>query len=113
MNPFYYCDALDFEAYRQEYGLPRNPVKSLVGISGECCCGAHAAPNELAAYQQAEPEFALYLEGLRQRVMQRFPWDWDERPPKWWNDAKRGQLFLFDPVPDFMPACVGCNRKGA
>lgn len=113
MNPFYYCTAADFEAYRQEFGLPRNPVKQLVGISGECCCGAHAAPGERQAYRIAEPAFADYLDSLERRVMERFPWGWESGPPRWWIDAKRGQQFLFDDSHDsaFMPACVGCLRK--
>lgn len=44
-------------------------------------------------------------------VMERFPWDWESGPPKWWTDAKRGQQFLFPPEPHFMPACIGCSRK--
>lgn len=102
---------VDFEAYRQWYGLPRNPVKDLTGISGECCCGSHAVIGELAAYEVASPAFSRYLANLRKRVMERFPWDWDQGPPKWWTDAQKGQQFLFPPEPGFMPACIGCSRK--
>lgn len=35
VNPFYWQTAADFELYRQEYGLPCNPVSKLIGISGE------------------------------------------------------------------------------
>lgn len=112
MNPFYYCTAMDFEAYRQEFGLPRNPVKAECGISGECCCGAHAAPGERQAYRIVEPTFADYLDALELRVRDRgFPWGWESGPPKWWLDQQRGQAFLFDVTDGFMPACVGCNRK--
>lgn len=114
MNPFYWCTAADFEAYRQEFGLPRNPVKAKCGISGECCCGAFAAPGERLAYRVAEPAFADYLDALEARVRERgFPWGWDESPPRWWTDANAGQRFLFamDEQCDFMPACVGCHRK--
>lgn len=105
-NPFYHCTAVDFEAYRQEFGLPRNPVKRQVGISGECCCGAFAAPGERECYRKADPEFAAYLDALEQRVKQRFPWGWGEAPPRWYMDQKRGQTMM-----PFMPACVGCHRK--
>lgn len=112
-NPFYHCSATDFEAYRQEFGLPRNPVKRKCGISGECCCGAFASDGERLAYREVDPAFADYLDALENRVMQRFPWGWGEKPPHWWQDVKAGQLFLFndDDRAMFMPACVGCNRK--
>ena len=113
-NPFYYSTAVDFEIYRQEFGLTRNPMKARVGISGECECGAHAVPGERELVRRASPRFDEYLTGVEAKVDSLgFPWGWDEKPPKWWSDAKRGQLFLFDPAkPKFMPACVGCNRKG-
>lgn len=117
MNPFYHADALSFEMYRIEHGLPRNPVKKKCGISGECCCGAFAAPGEREAYRDVEPSFADYLDRLEERVNQTFPWGWQSGPPKWHQDKKRGQLFLFGQEDcDFMPACVGChrrNRKGS
>ena len=114
VNPFYYSSATDFEAYSQEFGLPRNPVKQLCGISGECCCGAHAVPGEREAYRIAEPAFADYLDALEARVMQAFPWGWECGPPKWYIDQNRGQKFLFDVSENqktFMPAFVGCVRK--
>lgn len=112
-NPFYDCAASDFEVYRQEFGLPRNPVKDRCGISGECCCGAFAAPGERETYRQIEPEFADYLDALERRVMERFPWRFGTKKPGWVKDAQAGQLFLLDDAFDgFMPACVGCQRKG-
>ena len=57
VNPFYWQTAADFEMYRQEFGLPRNPSKDVVGISGECLCGANArAEDERAAIRAIEPE---------------------------------------------------------
>lgn len=114
VNPFYYCNAIDFETYRQEFGLPRNPVKRLCGISGECCCGAYAAIGERQAYRVVESAFADYLDRLELQVRQFFPWGWDQGPPKWWVERNRGQQFLFEDSFEgqaFMPACVGCNRK--
>jgi 3'-phosphoadenosine 5'-phosphosulfate sulfotransferase (PAPS reductase)/FAD synthetase len=112
-NPFYYCSAGDFAVYRDEFGLPRNPVKRHCGISGECCCGSFAVAGERAAYRQIEPEFSESLDDLETRVMQRFPWGWGESCPKSFLDSKRGQLFLLDDAfgPQFMPACVGCQKK--
>ena len=120
VNPFYYFTAADFELYRQEFGLGRNPVKRLCGISGECCCGTFAnsskqLESERAAYRVADPSFAEYLDKLEQKVRQRFPWHWGEGPPQWWKDEKAGQGFFWPMLPDedlptFQPMCVGCNN---
>lgn len=113
-NPFYYCTAGDFAVYRDEFGLPPNPVKARCGISGECCCGSFAAVGEREAYRVIEPEFADYLDKLEAKVRERFPWGWGENAPKWYKDAKHGQMFLIDDAFEeqpFMPACVGCQRK--
>jgi 3'-phosphoadenosine 5'-phosphosulfate sulfotransferase (PAPS reductase)/FAD synthetase len=116
VNPFYYQSAADFEAYRQEFGLPRNPAKRLCGISGECCCGTFSNTNERAGYRAVDPAFADYLDRLESRVKANgFPWGWGESPPAWWTaarvDKKRGQLSLFEDLNDgFQPMCVGCNN---
>jgi 3'-phosphoadenosine 5'-phosphosulfate sulfotransferase (PAPS reductase)/FAD synthetase len=114
VNPFYHQTAAHFEAYRQEFGLPRNPVKRACGISGECCCGTFGSGAERAAYRTVDPAFADYLDGLERRVVGNgFPWVWGESPPDWWKDERKGQGFLFDDLydkpPGFQPACVGCN----
>jgi len=115
VNPFYEFTKLDFEVYRQEFGLVRNPVKRLCGISGECCCGTFGSKDERLAYRQADPEFADYLDALEKRVRERFPWSWGEGPPAWWQEQQRGQGLMFPMLPDeemptFQPMCVGCNN---
>ncbi len=114
VNPFYWRTAIEFEAYRQEFGLPRNPVKDRVGISGECFCGTFKESEaERIAIRPVEPEFADYLDDLEKRVHQRgFPWNWGQRRPKFYEDACHGQGFLFDPSEvEFMPMCVGCAKR--
>jgi hypothetical protein len=124
VNPFYWRSAADFAVYRDEFGLPPNPVKRLCGISGECACGTYAggssainAGAERAAYRSADPAFADYLDQLEARVRSNgFPWGWGQSPPRWWLDQRRGQGFLLDVFgPDegtqrFQPMCVGCAR---
>jgi 3'-phosphoadenosine 5'-phosphosulfate sulfotransferase (PAPS reductase)/FAD synthetase len=112
VNPFYYHTAADFAAYRDEFGLPHNPVKLKCGISGECCCGAFGKPEtERPAYRGLDGPFADYLDRLEARVRERFPWSWGSGPPKWWVDQMRGQQFLFpDAWEGFQPMCVGCNN---
>ncbi len=114
VNPFYWQTATDFEIYRQEFGLPRNPVKDQVGISGECLCGAYSSgESERAAIRTVEPETADYIDRLEVKVRSRgFPWGWGCKPPKWYRDSKRGQGFLFDSHDkSFAPMCVGCTRR--
>lgn len=116
VNPFYHFTAADFEAYRQEFGLPRNPAKARCGISGECCCGTFANPAERPAYRVLDAPFADYLDDLQSRVNANgFPWGWGESPPAWWvreqREKRSGQkVWLWDdPVPEhFQPTCVGC-----
>lgn len=114
-NPFYWRTAADFAAYRDEFGLPRNPAKARVGISGECLCGAYASEGERELVRAAEPATASYLDDLESRVRSNgFPWGWGEAPPRWWLDARKGQGFLpFADGPAFRPMCVGCPRKAA
>lgn len=111
VNPFYWRDAVSFEAYRQEFGLPRNPVKSIIGVSGECNCGAFAGNAELPTIATVDACRAGYLRTLEGRVQSAngYPWGWGQNPPKWYMDAKRGQGFLFDSHDEAVgPMCVGC-----
>lgn len=115
VNPFYYHTAADFALYRDEFGLPDNPVKRRCGISGECCCGTFGSQDERAAYREIDPAFADYLDELEIRVKANgLPWGWGESPPEWWKDQRKGQGFLFEvadqQVSTFQPACVGCHN---
>lgn len=116
VNPFYWNTALDFELYRQEFGLPRNPVKACIGISGECLCGAFAKKSEKEAIRSVCPKMGEYLDQLESRVkMNGLPWGWGEDPPSWFYEARSGQQFLFDltdgEIESFRPMCVGCNSR--
>jgi len=118
VNPFYWRTKADFEMYRQEFGLPRNPVKRLTGISGECTCGTFGDADERQAYRVADPAYSAKLDALEADVKALgFPWGWGESPPRWWvqeqERRKRGQPLLFDDsgTPEgFQPMCVGCNN---
>lgn len=112
VNPFYESTAAEFAMYRDEYGLPRNPVKERCGISGECCCGAFGSADERLQYREIDPEFADYLDALEVRVRERFPWGWGQSSPSWWRDQARGQRMMFEMTESddpFQPMCVGCN----
>lgn len=43
--PIVNWDAEDQAVYMLDNAIPRNPVKSVIGISGECCCGVFAKPR--------------------------------------------------------------------
>lgn len=116
VNPFYFNSAADFECYRQEFGLPRNPVSQIVGISGECCCGTFAKDGEISLIEQAEPSHAEYLRGLETRCESLgLPCKWGaEQSKKTKQTPLDNQLnLIFGDEPDFMPACVGCVRRNA
>lgn len=111
VNPFYWATAEHFAEYRERFGLPRNPVKDRLGVSGECNCGCFACPFERLQFKAIDPDFDAWLSDLERRVWEAgFPWGWDDQPPKWFLQRSQGQGFLFDMDPG--PMCYGCG-KGA
>lgn len=112
VNPFYYSNAAEFELYRQEFGLPRNPVKPVVGVSGDCLCGTFADdPNEIERAGTLDPERQADMERIEGRCESLgLPCKWGTRPPKNQRTDEL-QLTLFGDEPEFQPACVGCMRR--
>jgi len=111
VNPFYWNTKSDFELYRQEFGLPRNPVTDVIGISGECLCGTMGSPAELDLVEKIEPQTRRYIEGLQARCESLgLPCKWATKPEKA-SKCNPLQLTLFGDDPAFMPACVGCMRR--
>lgn len=105
VNPFYWNTKADFELYRQEFGLPRNPVTDVIGISGECLCGTMGTRDEL------EPETRKYIESIEARCESLgLPCKWATKPEKA-SKCNPLQLMLFGDEPTFQPACVGCMRR--
>ena len=90
-------------------GWQRNPITKLIHKSGECLCGGFAQPNELEELTifRETRKFAYWMLDLQKRVMQKFPWRWDQRPPKWFLEKRKGQKFLFDM--ELGPMCHGCQ----
>ena len=116
VNPFYWNPAEEFELYRQEFGLPRNPVKGVVGISGDCFCGTMGEPYELELLGKIEPERKKYFNGIEAKCESLgLPCKWATKPERRLrkSDADDLQLSLFGDEPDFQPACVGCHRRQA
>jgi 3'-phosphoadenosine 5'-phosphosulfate sulfotransferase (PAPS reductase)/FAD synthetase len=111
VNPFYWQTKADFEAYRQEFGLPRNPLTDVIGISGECLCGTMGTRDELDLIEKIEPETRQYIEGLESRCESLgLPCKWATKPEKP-SKCNPLQMLLFGDEPSFQPACVGCMRR--
>lgn len=111
VNPFYWQPKSDFELYRQEFGLPRNPVTDVIGISGECLCGTMGTRDELDLIEKVEPETRQYIEGLEAKCESLgLPCKWATAPEKV-SKCNPLQLLLFGDEPTFQPACVGCIRR--
>lgn len=101
VNPFYYRDKAWFMAYIAQHKLPRNPVSQMLGMSGECLCGAYAHKGEKAAIKLVCPKTHARIEALEKAVAARgFSWGWEDAPPKKQRPS-RG---------NFMPMCVGCEK---
>lgn len=95
------------DQYIEDHGLPRNPVKDKIHVSGDCLCGAFAEEGEMELLSIFYPNEYKRIKALQDKAREKFPWDWDENPPAWWNQYQSGQQFLST---DFMPLCWACKR---
>jgi len=89
-------------------GLPRNPVVETLHLSGECLCGAYAHRGELDEICFWYPETGKRIKELEAIVQSEgFPWGWENAPPQWWRQMRRGQ----DALPGFSPLCSSCEAR--
>ena len=116
--PFANMTALDCAEYMKQEDIPRNQVKDLLHMSGECLCGAFAHPGELAEIEMWFPKTAAYIKGIEEKVRAAgFPWGWEEGPPTWWTDRKKaaasGQEDAFEDeaVAEIEHLCTGCGKR--
>lgn len=101
-------DTSDLMAFK---GIPRNPVVDLIHKSGECLCGAFAKKGELEELALWPETRDAYNEivALQKEVFDAgFPWKWEESPPKWFQEKKKGQLFMLDYD---LPLCWSCTKR--
>lgn len=99
----------------KDAGLEFNPVVLHTGKSGECLCGAYAHPGELEEMRfwvETKPAYER-IKALEQKVRAAgFPWGWEENPPKWWGEKKRGQTFMLEYDSDTpQHLCWSCNKR--
>jgi 3'-phosphoadenosine 5'-phosphosulfate sulfotransferase (PAPS reductase)/FAD synthetase len=64
VNPCFDWSGEEQRAYMEEFDLPTNPVKLALGMSGECLCGAFAAPGELDRIRHHLPDVAEEIDRL-------------------------------------------------
>lgn len=105
-NPIFYWNCDQPAIFCIENGLPQNPVKNAIGISGECLCGAFAQPGELELIKKHFPHTYRRIRKLEKEVEALGEWcRWGSGgPPATRTAEKRGQTV-------FMPFCVGCEAR--
>lgn len=115
LNPLYWADAATFRRLREVYAVPENPVRRILGMSGECACGCFASPGELEQWRDADPELASSIEDLQRRVRasreaRGLPyWNWDQCPPR--SRAKGPEAGVYQPdEEDDLPMCANCVK---
>lgn len=118
VNPIFYYRDVDAALELANLDLPDNPYKRLWGVSGDCACGAFARPGELDRVASAFPCLGRRLKKLQDKVVGRYGWGWDERPPpeirallntkaQMKKKIKEGQTVLGAEY--FSPLCAGCK----
>ena len=83
-NPLIDWTAIQMRQYRTEHQLPESDVLALIHRSGECNCGAYAAPGEREMLQSLWPEWFEETIGCleREAAAAGIPGcKWGERPP--------------------------------
>lgn len=95
------------DQYLATMGLPRNPYSPLIGVSGDCLCGAYAKPGQLAAVRRHFPCVGRRLDALAEQTREAgMPWGWEDSPPANW--AMRHEQGLFEPSVAYEYSCAGC-----
>lgn len=81
--PCYDWSAAEQRAFMDFWALPRNPVKdSVIGMSGECFCGAFARPGELEMIKKFVPDVAAEIDRLHAIAKEcGTPCEWGRRRP--------------------------------
>ena len=91
------------QLYMDEWGLPVNRLKILVGMSGECFCGAFAAPGERELIKEHIPDVEQEIQRLTVIAKDCGKHcEWGTRPPKDKATAIESG-----------PLCSSCDRRAA
>jgi 3'-phosphoadenosine 5'-phosphosulfate sulfotransferase (PAPS reductase)/FAD synthetase len=91
--------------YLEANGVERSPVAAKIHKSGECLCGAYAAPGELKELEFWYPERAAQIRELECRVKAAgHNWGWGQIPP-------HTKKVKDDPAQMFLPLCNSCPKR--
>lgn len=95
----------DQRTFIDAFALPRNPVKmSPLGVSGECFCGAFAAPNEINLIRHFAPDVAAEIDKLAEIAKANGKHcEWGTRPK--WIDPNQLEFGFTGEL------CSSCDRK--
>lgn len=111
VNPCHDWTDEEQRAFVAHHGFPRNPVKdSILGMSGECLCGAFARPNEREMIRQVCPD--VDAEIVRLEALVEADGVIEERNRKWGYRGKDSGRKPIE-VADTGPLCSNCDRKAA
>jgi 3'-phosphoadenosine 5'-phosphosulfate sulfotransferase (PAPS reductase)/FAD synthetase len=102
--PLFSYSKIGIHDYLKHNELKSNPLTALIGMSGECFCGAFAQPDEIKKIERHCPEVAEQIHALEveARALGKHC-VWGTRPPK----AKDPNQYDMP----FMPLCAGCSYK--
>lgn len=119
VSPIWDWDRLDCKLVREYAGIPENPVSKKIGMSGECLCGAHAKPGELATLAQHYPNKADEIKAFQVEVKAAGkPWGWEGSPPRWYTDLVQAVKAEWDVKREAEAEdadqilCASCNKLG-
>jgi len=97
--------------YREEHGLPENPVDKKIGRSGDCYCGAYAnRETEMVELEAHYPEHAEWIKEVEQDAQEKFGTDEDT---SYWGfgDMSEKELrgLMAENDPSQMMLCSSCD----
>jgi 3'-phosphoadenosine 5'-phosphosulfate sulfotransferase (PAPS reductase)/FAD synthetase len=104
VNPFYWWPKDRFMDYLETHQIRRNPVSEILGMSGECLCGAFAHKGEKSLVRIVCPKTADRIDQLEKDVRAAgHNWGWEDKPPK-------AESAPANDMPLFQPFCTGCGK---
>lgn len=102
--PLFNWNTIEMYEYIKENEIQRSPIAKLIGMSGECFCGAFAQPNEIEKIEKYFPALATQIHILENEAKEKgVPCKWGVRPPMRRN---KNQVEL-----PFLPMCVNCHGQ--
>lgn len=109
INPILHWPKEACRDYAARHGVAESPVSRAMGMSGECMCGAFAAPGERDLLRLHYPAHEEWISWLERKVEAAGRW------PHWGVQAPKG-LDRWPHAPEFdfvAPMCTDCERRAA